>query len=201
MSESKPIQNPQPNTSNAYEKPVARILDFYISGDITQAKDYQDRNQLMRNATENDAVILHINSSGGDIFTAIQLMRSMAESPSTVVASVEGMCMSAATLIFLCADVCEVSEHSHFMFHTYSSGNWGKGNEQLASVIADDKWARHLFNDVYKGFLEAKEIKEMIDGKDFWMDPTEVKRRLEKRNKTAKKKKGLAKRRNAGRRV
>ena len=41
----------------------------------------------------------------------------------------------------------------------------------------------------------------MIDGKDFWMDPTEVKRRLEKRNKTAKKKKGLAKRRNAGRRV
>ena len=132
MSESKPIQNPQPNTSNAYEKPVARILDFYISGDITQAKDYQDWNQLMRNATENDAVILHINSSGGDIFTAIQLMRSMAESPSTVVASVEGMCMSAATLIFLCADVCEVSEHSHFMFHTYSSGNWGKGNEQLA---------------------------------------------------------------------
>ena len=201
MSESKPLQQPPQHASNAYEKPVARILDFYISGDITQAKDYQDWNQLMRNATENDAVILHINSCGGDIFTAIQLMRTMAESPATVVASVEGMCMSAATLIFLCADVCEVSEHSHFMFHTYSSGNWGKGNEQLASVIADDKWARHLFNDVYKGFLEAKEIKEMIDGKDFWMDPTEVKRRLEKRNKTAKKKKGLAKRRNAGRRV
>ena len=198
MSESKPIQQPPINTSNAYEKPVARILDFYISGDITQAKDYQDWNQLMRNATENDAVILHINSSGGAIFTAIQLMRSMAESPSTVVASGAGMCMSAATLIFLCADVCEVSEHSSFMFHTYSSGNWGKGNEQLASVIADDKWARHLFNAVYKGFLDIKEIKEMIDGKDFWMDPTEVKRRLDKRNKVAKKK-GIAKKR--GRRV
>lgn len=188
MSESKPIQQPPQIANDAFEKPVARILDFYISGDIKEAKDYTVWNQLMRNATENDAVILHINSSGGDIFTAIQLMRTMAESPATVIASVEGMCMSAATLIFLCADVCEVSDHSHFMFHTYSSGNWGKGNEQLASVIADDKWARHLFTEVYKGFLEPKEINEMIEGKDFWMDPSEVKKRLEKRNSKVKKK-------------
>ena len=77
----------------------------------------------------------------------------MQETPACVVASVEGMCMSAATLLFLTADVCEVSEHSHFMFHTYSSGNWGKGSDQLANVMADDKWARHLFNQVYKGFF------------------------------------------------
>ena len=196
MSESKPVQTPpQPFANDVYEKPVARILDFYISGDIKEAKDYTAWNQLMRNATENDAVIIHINSSGGDIFSAIQLMRTMAEAPATVIASVEGMCMSAATLIFLCADVCEVSEHSHFMFHTYSSGNWGKGNEQIASALANDKWARHLFNQVYRGFLEPKEIKEMIDGKDFWMDPIEVKRRLDKRNKHAKKKgKGIPRR-------
>jgi ATP-dependent protease ClpP protease subunit len=194
MSESKPIQQPAPGLADIYEKPVARILDFYISGDIKEAKEYTAWNQLMRNATENDAVVIHINSNGGDIFSAIQLMRTMAETPATVIASVEGMCMSAATLIFLCADVCEVSEHSHFMFHTYSSGNWGKGNEQIASALANDKWARHLFNSVYKGFLEIKEIKEMIDGKDFWMDPTEVKERLDKRNKHAKKTgKGMAK--------
>jgi len=42
MSESKPIQNQAPNTSNAYEKPVARIFDFYISGDIKESKEYQD---------------------------------------------------------------------------------------------------------------------------------------------------------------
>ena len=93
------------------------------------------------------------------------------------------MCMSAATLIFLSAEVCEISEHSHFMFHTYSSGNWGKGNEQLASVQADAKWAKNLFDQVYKGFLDPKEIKMIVDGKDFWMNPSEVHKRLEKRNK------------------
>ena len=188
MSESKP--NIQPNPSTVYEKPVARMFDFYLTGDIKEAREYQDWNQILRTASETDAVVIHINSPGGDLFTIIQMMRSMAESPATVVASVEGMCMSAATLLFLSADVCEISEHSHFMFHTYSSGNWGKGSEQLANVQADDKWARHLFNTVYKDFLSVKEIKEIVDGKDLWMNPAEVKKRLEARNKAHEKGKG-----------
>ena len=178
----------KPSPSNAYQRPVANIFDFYLTGNITEAKDYQDWDQILRTATENDGIVVHINSNGGEIFTAIQLMRSMADSNATICASVEGMCMSAATLIFLCADVVEVSEHSHFMFHTYSSGNWGKGSDQLANVMADDKWARHLFNQVYKGFLKPQEIKEMIDGKDFWMNPAEVNKRLTARNNIAKKK-------------
>ena len=178
----------KPSPSNAYQRPVANIFDFYLTGNITEAKDYQDWNQILRTATENDGIVVHINSNGGEIFTAIQLMRSMADSNATICASVEGMCMSAATLIFLCADVVEVSEHSHFMFHTYSSGNWGKGSDQLANVMAGDKWARHLFNQVYKGFLKPQEIKEMIDGKDFWMNPAEVNKRLTARNNIAKKK-------------
>ena len=160
MSESNGLNKNQ--LQNAYQRPVANIYDLYLTGAIGDAKDYQDWNQMMRAASEHDVVYLHINSNGGEIFTAIQLMRTMQETQATVVASVEGMCMSAATLLFLTADVCEVSEHSHYMFHTYSSGNWGKGSEQLQGVMADDKWARHLFNQVYKGFLKPQEIKDLI---------------------------------------
>jgi hypothetical protein len=39
--------------------------------------------------------------------------------------------MSAATMIFLCADTYEVSEHSMFMFHNYSSATFGKGGEMF----------------------------------------------------------------------
>ena len=60
----------------------------------------------------------------------------------------------------------------------------------MASVTADDKWARHLFNSVYKNFLTPQEIKEIVDGKDLWMNPAEVKKRLEDRNKKAQKSKG-----------
>ena len=195
MSESNGLNKNQ--LQNAYQRPVANIYDLYLTGAIGDAKDYQDWNQMMRSATENDVVYIHINSNGGEIFTAIQLMRTMQETQATVIASVEGMCMSAATLLFLTADVCEVSEHSHFMFHTYSSGNWGKCSEQLANVMADDKWARHLFNTVYKGFLDPKEMESMIDGKDLWMNPAEVGKRLEKRNKLALKGKGPKKKEKA----
>ena len=195
MSESNGLNKNQ--LQNAYQRPVANIYDLYLTGAIGDAKDYQDWNQMMRSATENDVVYIHINSNGGEIFTAIQLMRTMQETQATVIASVEGMCMSAATLLFLTADVCEVSEHSHFMFHTYSSGNWGKGSEQLANVMADDKWARHLFNTVYKGFLDPKEMESMIDGKDLWMNPAEVGKRLEKRNKLDLKGKGPKKKEKA----
>ena len=198
MSESSPAKpiNIQP-TGNAYERPVARVFDLYLTGVIGEPKEYQDWNQILRMSSEHDAVIIHINSEGGAMFTAIQLMKAMAESPATVIASVEGMCMSAATLIFLSAEVCEISEHSHFMFHTYSSGNWGKGNEQIANVQADDKWARHLFQSVYKDFLTPQELKQMVDGKDFWMTPSEVTKRLETRNKKIKRTRGPKAKQNA----
>jgi|TARA_Y100000361_G_scaffold70961_1_gene62798 ATP-dependent protease ClpP protease subunit len=183
MSEStKPINNKQ-QQGDAFERPVARIFDLYLSGAIETAERYQDWNQIMRSSGENDVIVMHINSNGGSIFTAIQLMRSMKEAPGTVVASVEGMCFSAATLLFLTADICEISEHSHFMFHTYSSGNWGKGHEQLEAVVADDKWARKLFQDVYKDFLTPAELKEMMSGRDFWLSAPDVTKRLEARNK------------------
>ena len=183
MSEStKPINNPQ-QRGNAFERPVARIFDLYLSGPIESAEKYQDWNQILRSSSENDVIVLHINSNGGNIFSCIQLMRSIRESQGTVVASVEGMCFSAATLLFLVSDVCEVSDHSHFMFHTYSSGAWGKGNEQLESVMADDKWARALFKDVYRDFLSAEELKEMMQGRDFWLSADDVTKRLEARNK------------------
>ena len=81
----------KPSPSNAYQRPVANIFDFYLTGNITEAKDYQDWNQILRTATENDGIVVHINSNGGEIFTAIQLMRSMADSNATICASVEGL--------------------------------------------------------------------------------------------------------------
>ena len=188
MSESKPII-PQPNPSGAYERPVARMIDFYLTGNIGEAKEYQDWNQMLRTCHDHDIVTIHINSNGGDIFTAIQLMKAISDSPATVVASVEGMCMSAATFIFLVADICEIAEHSHFMFHNYSSGNWGKGHELLAVTQADDRWARNLMKKTYKGFFTDNEIEKIIDGRDVWLTPDEVIKKLDRRNKLNKKNK------------
>jgi ATP-dependent protease ClpP protease subunit len=164
-------------------KPINQLHSFYLSGSIEDPTEYVAWFELIRNAGENDVIQIHINSCGGDLFTAIQFMRAIADTNAHVICSVEGACMSAATMIFLCADTYEVSEHSMFMFHNYSSATFGKGGEMFDNIVHERKWSEHLLNRVYAGFLHAPEIASLLDNKDIWMDGEEVLKRLTERQK------------------
>ena len=173
--------------SEFIDRPLAKIHKFYLSGEVKTPSEYVAWFETIRNASENDVIVLHINSYGGDLFTAVQFMRVMGESKANIVASVEGACMSAATLIFLSAKNWEISQHSMFMFHNYTSASFGKGGEMYDNIIHERKWSERLWNDVYDGFLTADEIKSILQNKDIWMSGDEVTRRLTaKTKKTAK---------------
>lgn len=172
-----------PVVRGVFNRPTGQILDFYLNSAIGNPEEYSEWTQILRSSNEQDVVYLHINCYGGQALTAVQLMSAMSESRATIVAIVEGACMSAATFLFLMADVCEISEHSIFMFHNFSGGAIGKGNEMLAQVSHNDKWAKNLMNRVYRGFFTSGEIDTILEGKDYWMDPAEVTKRLNARNK------------------
>ena len=171
-----------PLVRGVFNRPTGQILDFYLNSTIGSPEDYAEWNQILRSSGEQDVVYLHINCYGGQALTAVQLMRAISESRATVVASVEGACMSAATFLFLMADVCEISDHSIFMFHNFSGGTIGKGNEMMAQVHHNDKWARGLMESIYKDFFTQEEIDSILEGKDYWLSPDEVTERLTKRN-------------------
>ena len=171
-----------PVVRGVFNRPTGQILDFYLNSTIGNPEDYSEWNQILRSSTEQDVVYLHINCYGGQALTAVQLMRAISESRATVVASVEGACMSAATFLFLMADVCEISDHSIFMFHNFSGGTIGKGNEMMAQVHHNDKWARGLMESIYKDFFTQEEIDSILEGKDYWLSPDEVTERLKSRN-------------------
>ena len=166
-------------------KPIGHVHEFYLSGEIESAEEYIEWFDTIRHAGETDIVKIYINSPGGDLFTAIQFMRVLAETSATVVASVEGACMSAATMIFLCAENFEVTPHSMFMFHNYSGGTFGKGGEMIDQLQHERSWSGKLLREVYAGFLTEEEITAMLDNKDLWMDGTDVIKRLENRAKLA----------------
>ncbi len=161
------------------DRPLAKVHKFYLSGEIKSPSEYVPWFETIRNAGETDVVVLHINSYGGDLFTAIQFMRAMAETKANVVASVEGACMSAATVIFLSAKHFEISKHSMFMFHNYSSGSFGKGGEMYDNIVHEREWSKKLWKDVYTGFLTETEINSILQNKDIWMSGEEVSKRLE----------------------
>jgi ATP-dependent protease ClpP protease subunit len=167
------------------------VTDFYISSQIGPASEYIDWFQRIRAARESDILRFHINCPGGDLFTTIQFMQVLSETKATVIMSVEGACMSAATLLFLMGDEYNVTEHSVFLFHNYSGGVVGKGAEIYHGVMHERKWTEKLLRNSYDEFLTEKEISQLIEDKDVWMDAKTVIDRLKEKDlpkKTPKKK-------------
>lgn len=164
--------------SNNFTKPVAHVHEFYLSGSIEDAEEYIEWFDVIRNASSADTIRIYINSPGGDLFTTLQFLRVMSDTEATVITSVEGACMSAATMIFLHGHMQEVTPHSLFMFHDYSSGTFGKGGEQYDQIQFERAWSRKFLTEVYADFLTSTEIESMMHNKDIWMDSEEVVKRL-----------------------
>lgn len=164
----------------SYKKVVAQLYEFYLSGAITEPEDYVEWFDTIRNATENDTVKIYINSQGGMVDTAIQFMRVLSETDAHVICSIEGSCMSAATMVFLCAQEFEITPFSLFMMHNYSGGMFGKGAELYDQAVFERKWSTAYFRYIYKDFLEESEITSLLDNKDIWLGSDEVMERCQK---------------------
>ena len=165
--------------SRGFRKCTSALYEFYLSGLITGPEDYIEWFNTIRSASEQDVVKIYINSPGGDLNTAIQFMRVLSETPATVVCSVEGSCISAATMVFLCADVFEITPHSLFMFHNYSGGMFGKGGEIYDQAVFEREWSRQFLQHIYRDFLTDKEIESLLENKDLWLHSEEVSNRVE----------------------
>jgi len=166
--------------SRGFRKCTSALYEFYLSGLITGPEDYIEWFNTIRSAGPQDEVKIYINSSGGDLNCALQFMRVLSETQATVICSVEGSCMSAATMIFLCADVFEVTPHSLFMFHNYSGGIFGKGGEIYDQAVFEREWSKQFLQHIYKNFLTSKEIDSLLENKDLWLHSQEVSNRVEK---------------------
>ena len=52
-----------------------------------------------------------------------------------------------------------------------------KGNEIKARQEFTERTTSATFRRIHEGFFTKKEIEEMIDGKDFWLDENDVRER------------------------
>lgn len=162
-----------------FTKNTANVYEFYLSGEIEEPSEYSEWFDIIRNARLGDVVKIYINSCGGDLYTALQFLRVLSESSAHVITSVEGACMSAATMIFLHGDEFEVTPHSLFMFHNYSAGVFGKGGEMFDQLQFERAWSENFLRDVYHDFLTPDEIKSMLDNKDIWLTSEQVLARID----------------------
>lgn len=157
---------------------VVRQISFYLSGEIGAPILYTDLLYTLRTANKSDAILLHLNTPGGNFDTGLQIINNIGASEARVITILEARAYSMGALIFLAGDELIVHDTCLLMFHNYSSALIGKGNEQQAQVLAVSKWFEKVMRQACKPFLSDDEVTRILRGEDIWMDSDDIRKRL-----------------------
>ncbi len=172
-----------------YEQQVpVRQISYYLCGEILEPQFYTEMFNTLRGASDTDLIYLHLNSSGGDFNTGLQIINNILASNAHVVTILEARAYSMAAMIFLCGDELIVHDNCQLMFHIYSGIFAGKGNEQQAEIMAVGSWFEKVMTRLTSPFLTDAEIKSILKGVDVWMDSDEIRRRLQRLKRLKKEK-------------
>jgi ATP-dependent protease ClpP protease subunit len=155
-----------------------RQVSFYLSGLIEEAALYNDLFYTLRSASETDLVYLHLNTSGGDFDTGLQIINNMRASAAHVVTVLEARAYSMGAFIFLAGDELVAHDNCQLLFHSYSGFFTGKGSEQQAQAMAVANWFGKFMERTCQPFLSLREIKAIEKGTDVWLDSDEIRRRM-----------------------
>ncbi len=157
--------------------PKHKIYRVYIGKFFETKKGLHAVFNQLREAKEHDYLELYINSGGGLILEGQQFYNIIQERfYGRVRTFLDNFGYSMGALLFCMGNERIIYPYSDFMFHNYSGGVFGKGGEIKAKVIHADKKIKQFFKEIIlkQGFLSKKEFKQMLLGKDFWMDAKEL---------------------------
>lgn len=171
MSDKKPTVYHRTHVQNEY--------DFYLSRAVEDPERFIEAIQIIATAKKEDKVNIYLNTPGGRLDTTIQLINAIRNSEAEVCAHIMSECHSAGTFIVLACDTWVVHPHILMMFHNYSGGIFGKGNELVSRLEAEQKWFEAMCRDIYVPFLSEEEVTQVLNGKDLWFMHDDVVERLE----------------------
>lgn len=94
-------------------------------------------------ALNTDRIDLHVNSPGGIVFDAVAMYEALRSHPARVVAHVDGLAASAASVLIMAADEVEIATGGRVMIHDARGGVWGSPDEirahaDLVESISND---------------------------------------------------------------
>lgn len=162
---------------------VATQYTVTIDEAFTEPSYYRGVVSMLMGASEEDTVIFLINSPGGRLSGLLTLLEGINMTDATTLAVLVGECASAASMFALHCDQVFVSENATMLCHNVSYGTNGKGSDVLAHVNHVAKTSEKLLRSTYLNFLSEKEVLELLNGQEIYLDSDEIKARLEQKQK------------------
>lgn len=142
---------------------------IYIHDNIECFEDYDDLIEQLANTGENDSVKLHLNCPGGDCSIGFHIIDHLQSLPCQLDVLVEYPTYSMGAIMALCGDSLTFAPDSYIMFHDYSGGTRGKGEETHMYTTNYRKIFKNKFTKLCAPFLTKKEIERMFKGEDIYI--------------------------------
>jgi ATP-dependent Clp protease, protease subunit len=167
------------NQINCIAVPNGYTYHFDLDRDIGGSEEFTNFFTILREASPEDIIYLHINSPGGSLDTTVQIINAIGSTKATVVTSAEGLVASGAAVVFFSGDAFQVGSHCEFLVHTGSSGSIGKVSDHLSAAQFANERIRRLYEDVLGGFLTEEELTSISRGEEFFMSSEDVVERIQ----------------------
>lgn len=155
-------------------------FEFNLDEDIKEPSYYRSLIEVLNNATEQDLVVLNINSGGGHLDSAISIIEALRNTRANTLAWISGSCYSAASLIALNCQNLEVGEFATLMCHNSQYGLGGYTTDIKDRAVFEHKMISKIMHSVYKHFLSVDEVEAVLSNKTIWMDADEIVERFAK---------------------
>lgn len=166
-----------------------KSADLFIYGAIVSGYKWNDADVTLsefKQALEDlpdtvKTLNMYVNSPGGSVFTTIAMMNQLERMKSrmSIDAYVDGIAASAASFLIMKADNIYMYENTFLMIHKPMISLWG-ANAVDCRESADwlDKTESKTCIPAYMGkgteLLTEAKVKELLDGKDNWLDADEA---------------------------
>lgn len=140
-------------------------------GDGVNAKD------IAKALAKSKAKIINvsINSGGGSAFDGVAIYNALRSHSARVIARIDGLAASAASVIAMAADEVIMPKGSFLMIHNASTFAWGEASELRKTADMLEKVSTEFIS-IYshKSGATTDEIKQQLDD-ETWFTPSEAK--------------------------
>lgn len=126
--------------------------------------------QVLESAKEDDEVVVYLQCNGGSVNAGEAFIHAMRKCAAPIHIIATGGVHSMASCILLEADSLELSHGFNACIHAGYDGAGGTVSEYRAKSKFDKEFGDRQFRETYEGFLSEKELDDMLDGKDIWLD-------------------------------
>lgn len=153
------------------------IKGYIVSNDDKDFYDFYGMTstypKMVQDAIANDEdeeITLNIASNGGDVFAASEIYTMLKSCGKRIVANIQGLAASAASVISMAADTVRISPTAHIMIHKASSGLVGNSDDMEHQSV--------VLNSIDESIALAYEMKtglkqpELLDlmAKETWLN-------------------------------